>query len=295
MIRFLVMLVRVGGKAIVRYNRHDGGAMAGYIAYTSLLAVFPFLIFASALAGLTIGAEDTERIIQNLFRLAPEHIALTLEPVAREVLSQTSGGLLTISAIGAIWVASSGFEAFRVAFDRAYQTVDPRPVWVTRGLAILFVFVATAVFLVLGLIIVAGPLFLYYARKHLALEVPFGVDTLRYSIAAVILSAFLLALHRVLPARHLKTGELWPGVVVTGAILLASASLFSVYLRFAPNYTVTYGALAGVILTLLFFYVAGAAIIFGAEINAALSEERAIRREAANGLSAVKDAEADVG
>ncbi len=290
MIRILLTPFRVGGKAVMRFNRNDGGPMAGYIAYTSLLALFPFLIFASALAGVTMGPEETERIIQGLFKLAPDHIIRTLEPVAREVLGRPRGGVLTLSAIGAVWVASSGFEAFRVAFDRAYKATDPRPVWVTRGLCIAFVFLATAVFLVLGVIIIAGPLILYFATKHLSLHIPIGVDTLRYTIAAVVLSAFLLLLHRTLPARRLKTRELWPGVIVTGAILLAAASLFSVYLRFAPNYTVTYGALAGVILTLLFFYVAGAAIIFGAEVNATLSDERAERRARRENPPSIDDA-----
>jgi membrane protein len=161
---------------------------------------------------------------------------------------------------------------------------------VTRGLSIGFVFLATAVFLVLGVVIIAGPLILYFASKNLSLHIPIGVDTLRYTIAAIVLSAFLLLLHRTLPARRLKTRELWPGVIVTGAILLAAASLFSVYLRFAPNYTVTYGALAGVILTLLFFYVAGAAIIFGAEVNATLSDERADRRAKRASLPSIMDA-----
>lgn len=292
MIRFLMAAFKVGGKAAVRYTRDDGGAMAGYIAYTSLLAVFPFLIFATALAGLMIGPAESDRIVSGLFELLPEHIALTLKPVAIEVMGQPRGGVLTLSAIGAIWVASSGFEAFRIAFDRAYDATDRRPFWITRGLAIIFVLLSTIVFMVLGLIIIAGPLILFIARKNLALDIPIGIDTLRYAVAAVILSAFLLILHRVLPARRLKFSELWPGVIVTGLILLAAASLFSVYLRFAPNYAVTYGALAGVILTLIFFYVAGAAIIYGAQINAALNAERGQRQEDSDQLSKINETSA---
>ena len=292
MFRFLVKAFKVGGKAAVRYSRDDGGAMAGYIAYTSLLAVFPFLIFATALAGLLIGPEESDRIVNGLFQLLPEHIALTLRPVALEVLNQPRGGVLTLSAIGAVWVASSGFDAFRIAFDRAYDSIDPRPIWITRGLCIAFVFLTTVVYIILGLIIIAGPLLFFLAREYLVVEIPIGVDTVRYTIAAVVLSGFLLLLHRTLPARRLTLRELWPGVLVTDAILLAEASLFSVYLRFAPNYTFTYGALAGVILTLLFFYVAGSAIIYGAEINAVLSAERAKRVPSDDELSSIKEANA---
>ena len=50
---------------------------------------------------------------------------------------------------------------------------------------------------------------------------------------------------------------------------VAAASAMSIYLAFAPSYTITYGAFAGVIVTLLFFYITGAIVIYGAEVNAA--------------------------
>ena len=118
-------------------------------------------------------------------------------------------------------------------------------------------------------------------ESQLSINIPIGSSTLRYGFAGIVLTAFLLLLHRTLPGRRLKVGSLWPGVVATGAICLVAASLFSVYLSFAPNYTITYGALAGVIITLLFFYVTGAAIIFGGRIE--LSPVSRSGRETARG------------
>jgi membrane protein len=59
---------------------------------------------------------------------------------------------------------------------------------------------------------------------------------------------------------------------VTTVLWVAFASAFSIYLSYTPTYTVTYGTLAGVIITLMFFYLTGATIIFGAEVNAALNQ-----------------------
>lgn len=289
MIRYLGYMARIAGKAVVRYNRNDGSAMAGYIAYTSLLAVFPFLIFASAMAGSMIGADQSDKVIDSLFQLLPEHIALTIQPVAREVLSQPGGGVITLSAIGAIWVASTGFEAFRIAFDRAYDAEDKRPFWITRGLSVLLVFLATAVFVMLGVVVIVGPLIRRMIDEYFEAQMPFGASTLLYFVSALVLAVFLLLLHRVLPSRRLKTPSLLPGVIVTGVIWMSAASVFSIYLRYAPNYTITYGALAGVIITLLFFYVSGAAIIYGAEINAALDIDRKARRAAKEELRSIND------
>ncbi len=291
MTRNLLYMFRIAGRAVMRYGRHDGSAMAGYIAYTSLLAVFPFLIFASALAGNMIGAEQSDKVIDYLFQLLPEHIALTIQPVAREVLSQPGGGVVTLSAIGAIWVASTGFEAFRIAFERAYDAEERRPFWITRGLSVILVFVATAVFITLGLVIIVGPLLRGLVRQYLEMQLPFGTSTLLYVVAMLVLAGFLLLLHRLLPGHSLKTLALLPGVIATGVIWMSAASAFSIYLRFAPNYTITYGALAGVIITLLFFYVTGASIIFGAEINAAISLDRQARRDKAEGLRSINDSD----
>jgi membrane protein len=79
-------------------------------------------------------------------------------------------------------------------------------------------------------------------------------------------------MHRTLPGRRPKSSRLWPGVLVTTLLWVAFASGFSLYLSYSPNYTVTYGTLAGVIITLMFFYLTGATIIFGAEFNAALHQ-----------------------
>ena len=100
--------------------------MAGFIAFSGLLSIFPFLIFAATLTGILVGRDRSDTIIEALFEIAPEHVAQTLAPVVEEVLGKQSGEVLTLSALFAIWVASSAVEAFRIAFDRAYAVPDPR-------------------------------------------------------------------------------------------------------------------------------------------------------------------------
>ena len=84
--RWARTLIRVARHAYDRFNRDDGTAMAGYIAYATFLSLFPFAIFMSTLAGVIIGPENSQSVIDELFTLAPEHIAQTLEPVLKEVI-----------------------------------------------------------------------------------------------------------------------------------------------------------------------------------------------------------------
>ena len=254
--------------AFDRFNRNDGSPMAGYIAFSGILSIFPFLIFAATLTGILFGGDQSEHIIELIFEIAPEDVAQTLEPVAIEVLNKQSGEVLTISFLFAIWVASSAVEAFRIAFDRAYAVPDPRGMIENRLLAILLVFIGAFVAALLGVSIVFSPLILRFLEQVLLFRVPLIASYLTYIFGVLVFIGFLLLMHRLLPGRRVK--RVWPGVLVTTVVWVALASGFSFYLTMTPGYTVTYGTLAGVIITLMFFYLTGATIIYGAEVNAAL-------------------------
>lgn len=261
---------RVGLIATNRFNRHDGGAMAGYIAYSVFLSIFPFLIFMSALTGILVGAEETQAIIDALFELAPAHIAQTVEPVLKEVTGRSRGGLLTFSAIGAVWIASNAVEAVRIAFDRAYEAHTVKGFIHRRLVAVGFVFFAVGVFAALGFIVILAPLAIRLAAEFLGFAAPGWLNLARYALGLTVFGLFLGAINLWLPNRPPGWRRIVPGTLVATVLWIIGASLFSVYLAYAPSYTITYGAFAGVIVTLLFFYLTGAAMIFGAEVNAAL-------------------------
>lgn len=255
-----------------RFNLNDGWSMSGYIAFSGLLSLFPFLIFAATLIGILVGPQRSDSILEALFEIAPAHVAQTLTPVVEEVLNKQSGEVLTLSAVFAIWVASSAVEAFRIAFDRAYAVPDPRGFIHNRALAIALVFLGAIVAALLGVTILFMPLILRFAESVLQIPVPAFATYITSFFGVMVFVGFLLVMHRVLPGRHIKTSRLWPGVIVTTVLWVAAASAFSIYLSYTPSYTVTYGTLAGVIITLMFFYLTGLTIIFGAEVNAALNQ-----------------------
>jgi membrane protein len=257
--------------AFDRFNRHDGWAMAGYIAFSALLSLFPFLIFATTLIGMLIGEARSDQVTEALFQIAPEHVARTLEPVVFEVVENRSGGILTISALFAIFVASNAVEALRSAFDRAYVVPEPRNIFVRRLQSIAIVFLGAVVAALLGFSILLSPLIIQILTQVALIPIPGVAGYLSYGFGLIVFVLFLLYMHRWLPGRRIEDSRVWPGVIVTAILWMAAAGGFSYYLSFAPTYTVTYGGLAGVVITLMFFYLTGLVIIFGAEYNAALA------------------------
>ena len=262
---------RIAWDAVNRFNNNDGAALAGFIAFTGLLSIFPFLIFSTTLIGIMIGPSRTDEVVGALFEIAPDHVAMTLQPVVDEVLNKRSGGVLTVSAVFAIWVASNAVESLRTALDRAYRVVDRRNFLIGRVISIGFVFLGVVVAALLGFSVLLSPLIIRLTQKMAGVQVPWIATYVSYGFGLLVFCTFLIMMHRYLPGERLKLKRLWPGVLVTTALWMAGAAAFSAYLNYAPSYTVTYGALAGVIVTLLFFYLTGATIILGAEVNAAIN------------------------
>lgn len=261
---------RVLRAAYQRFEKDDGVAMAGYIAFSSLLAIFPFLIFSASLVGLLVEPEQNEQAVEALFRVAPEHIAQTLEPVLHEVLIDRGQGVLTISILVAIFLASNAVNAFRVAFDRAYNVTTSRGFVKKRIISIGFVFLGAIVAVVMAISIIFTPLLFQLAESWLDISLPASMAVLIFVLGTAVFVLFLTIFHLFLPSQSMRNQRIWPGIVVSVILWLGGAVAFSIYLSLTPTYAVTYGTLTGVIVLAIFFYLTGVAIIFGAEVNAVL-------------------------
>ena len=264
-------IVRFLKETFRRFTEDESAVLAGYIAYASMLATFPFLIFAMTLVGSIIGKGYSEQAIAALFGAVPEHVAKTLEPVLHEVIGERRGGILTLSAIGTLYGASNGVEAIRIGLDRAYDIPKKRNFFVNRVIAVGFVMLGFVTFALLAVLIIFAPLVFNVIELVTTVRIPASADIARYGIGSVLLFLVLWMMHRFLPARPMHWKRLWPGVLVTLVLWVLLATAMSIYVANSPTYALTYGALAGVVVTLLFFYLTGVSIIFGAQVNATLN------------------------
>ena len=171
-----------------------------------------------------------------------------------------------------LWAASNGIEGLRVSLNRAYQASETRAFWHRRLESLLFVALGCLSLILLSLAILPGPLVWSFTIRFVTASVPEAIlwETSRYGVAAVVMLVALLLLHRCLPNIHRASRELLPGVIVTVVLLLSAAGLFSLYLASVGNYSLVYGSLGGVVITLIYLYMNALAFIFGAEINSAI-------------------------
>jgi membrane protein len=246
---------------------HEGLELSGYAAFTALLSLFPFLLFLTALAGFIGDANIAQSVVTGALDFAPKEVVDVLRPVIFEVLTQRHGTLLTVGIIFALWSASSGLEALRTLLNRSYGIVETRRIWVLRPQSILIVIVGTVLSMMVAGTIILAPLLGLFNWLHLN---DAGWAMLRYGLGGALAIWMLIALHLALPNARLSLHAVWPGAVVTALLWLGGAGLFSVYVENFANFSITYGSLGGIILTLLFFYVTAIMFAYGAELNAAL-------------------------
>jgi membrane protein len=249
---------------------HDGLTVAGYMAFAAFTSLFPFLILLAAVASFLGTQETVGQIIEAMFLFLPDDVASTLTPAVREVMTGRRTGLLTFGILATLWTASSGVEALRDALNRAYEVADWKPIWWRRLQSIVVVVVGALILFVASLAVILGPVLwrLLEIFGHSSTEEELVWTIGRYAVGTVVLAAGLVALHRWLPNHHLPTRAVLPGALLTLGLWLVGASLFSLYLGTVADYSVVYGSLGGVVITLFFFYLSGALFILGAEYNA---------------------------
>src|SRR3979409_203788 len=159
--------------ALSTFLADDGGAIASHIALSTLMALFPFLIVLASLAGFFGSKELADQAVGLLLVVWPKQVAYSLSSEIHDVLTTSRGDILTIGAVLAVYFASNGVEALRVALNRAYSVIEPRSWYWLRLESIGYTLIAALTPLAMGFLILLGPLMLEAARRH----IPFFVET----------------------------------------------------------------------------------------------------------------------
>ena len=277
-VRQIRYIFHVGMDAFYTFLADDGWAIASHIALSTLMALFPFLIVLTSLAGFFGSKELADQAAGLLLQIWPKQVSDSLSGEVHDVLTTTRGDILTIGAVLAVYFASNGVEALRVALNRAYSVVEPRRWYVLRLESIGYTLLAAVTSLAMAFMIVLGPLIIEAVRRHIPVVVATNENFLNVSRYSITISAMIVALfvlHAWLPAGRRGFLQILPGIIFTLVASLVSGIVFGQYLaRFANNYVTMYAGLASVIIALVFLYFIAAIFVYGGELNAAIIKSR---------------------
>jgi membrane protein len=266
-------------EAIYRLYEHSGFSMAGAVAFSFVVSLFPFCIFLGALGAIVGGQDIATHAIEQLFQILPKRVAEGLAPEVGNIMGKSRVDLLTASGFITLFFATSAIETLRAALNGAYRVKETRPYPLCLALSMVFVLVSAVSMLVLTWAVVVGPglaaQFEPSFVKNLLDSSWLAVGT-RYVLAASVIGIQLFAFHIWLAAGKRSIADVWPGVLLSMLLWLASAGLYSRYLDF-NDYTRFYAGLSQLMVAMIYFQVTAIVVILGAELNRGILELKKLR------------------
>lgn len=266
--------------ALQQFGRDECTDLAAGLTFFSVLAMFPALIAIVSLLGVFgNGPEAVTRVLDIASDLgAPTD---TIEPIVDQLARSPGAGLaLALGLLGALWSASGYVGAFARAMNRVYAIDEGRPIWKLRPLQVLItmVLVVLATLLMVGLV-VSGPV-----ARSIGSVIGLG-DTavLAWSIAkwpVMLLFVVLMVALLYFATPNVKQPKFRWLSFGAGIAILSWGTLsagFGFYVANFGSFNKTYGALAGVIVFLLWLWITNNALLFGAEVDAELERSRQLQ------------------
>jgi membrane protein len=251
--------------------------IAGGVAFFGFLSIFPALIALVSLYGLVATPETVARQVENLSSQLPESASTLIAEQLKSIVANSSSALsvtLVVSILAALWSASGGMGNLITAVNLAYDEVEARnfvklkllSLALTLG-AIIFVLVTFGLVAVVPAVIEALPL---------GVVGTILAQVARWVLLLAVFAGSLAVLYRVAPDRDAPRFR-WVslGAVIVTVIWAAVSVGFAVYVDHFGSYDKTYGAIAGVIVLMLWLYLTCYLVLLGAEINSEAEHQTA--------------------
>jgi membrane protein len=275
-------LARLLRDIVGNFVAHDMSTRAAALAYQILFSLFPFVIFLLALVG-TLGLPDfVSTLRQQAVALLPQPAVGPVNQVLDE-LQVPRGGLLSVSAVLALWSASAGMRATMNAFNVAYGVAESRPAWKVYLLSLLYTLGLAVLSLASAGLLLLAPRAMQWLADLAGIDRIFVVvwTWMRWPMAILLVCVSAALVYRSAPAVQPRYRLVTPGAVVAVLVWVAASKAFDFYAANFANYSATYGSIGSVVVLLAYFYLTSAVLLMGAEINA--TSERHKRGRAAGG------------
>jgi len=275
-----VGFTRFAKNLVKRIADDDLTTQAAAVAYAWLFAVFPFLIFLITLAAY-MPKENRKQVVDKITdtigRVMQHDAANTITTNLNQVLNVPRGGLLSVGLLITLWIASGGMRTTMSSLDTAYDAKRRRPFWVQWPLAVLLTIIVAAMAAVVFVLLPVGSAVENYMVEHHVLPdaLLWTFSIARVGLAVILVLAFLSLVYQYGTVVRHPFALVSPGAVFTLVVWFALGWGFRIYVDKIGTYQKTYGAVGGVAVLLLFFYLDAWVLLVGAEINSQVDACRA--------------------
>jgi membrane protein len=260
-------------------NEDDVFGRSAQLAYYFFLALFPLLICVIAVVGVFAGkgAHVQDVVLNFLASVLPGSASTLVQKTLTEVDQGHAASKLSIGLVFSLWSASAGMSAIMDTLNAEYEVHEGRS-FIKRNAVALGLTLAVAILLIAAVaIVLAGE---PTAEAFSGGIVKMVIKIVQWPVAiALVLLGFALVYFFAPDVKEQKWHWITPGAISGVALWLAVSFVLKIYLHFFDRYSATYGSLGAVIILLLWFYVSGASLLFGAEINSVIEDAAAAEGE----------------
>ncbi|RAX48675.1 ribonuclease BN [Arthrobacter sp. AQ5-05] len=271
-------------KRTVREFSRDGATdLAAALTYYAVLSLVPGLLAMLSLLSLVSGgAEARDWMVKAIGTVSTPEMGTSAKELLTQLGEQTGAGwTLLLGLLGALWSASAYVGAFGRALNRTYSTAEGRPMWKLRPqMYLLTLVIVVLAVLALALLVLSGPV-----ARGIGDVLGLGEATLlAWNIAKwpvlVLIAVFMVALLYHFTPNIRKPRFRWISAGSLGALLVLALTTagFFFYVSWFGTYQSAYGALAGVIILLLWIWLANISLLLGSELDAELERARELRQ-----------------
>jgi len=253
----------------------DGLGLAAQLAYYFFLALFPAILCVIALASFLPLQNFTDEMVALAGPFAPAEMLTIIREQMLRLANADNGGVFSLGLLGALWTSSAAMVAMIDAMNRAYDIEEARPWWKVRLTAILLT-ISLAVFIVLSFgLIVVGPQLADWLAAHFGLGSTFALTwkIVQWPIAFALIATGIGLIYYFAPDAEQDFAWITPGSLIAAVLWVIASLAFRYYVVTFGDYEATYGAIAGVILFMLWFYISGLVLIIGAEASAEIEHD----------------------
>ena len=267
--------VPIGWKELLKRTlgdtlKDDALGLAAQLSYYFFLSLFPTLLCLIALASLFPIENVVDDMTGMLQPFMPAEAIGFVQEQMLMIAQSDDRAILSFSILVALWSSSAAMGAIVNAMNRAYDLEEQRPWWRVKLLAIVLT-IGLALFILVALtLVLAGPQLADLATRSFGMPVVWAWiwKVLQWPVVFALVATGIGIIYYFAPDAEQDWVWITPGSLVATLLWIVASLAFRYYVVTFGDYTETYGALAGIIVILLWFYLSGLAIVIGAELNA---------------------------
>lgn len=258
-----------------RYYDHGVGLQGAAIAYYLLFSIFPLLIFLSTFLGML--DLDPEPVLASLHNVVPQGVLEIVEQYLEYVTVNANSTLMSFALVFTVYFPLRTSLALVRGIGRAYGGVQEERFWVLTLRVLLYTLLLTlSIAVTLVTMLTSGRVLSWIDRWFPLSPVLFRLWPVgRFVLLALVLLLALLFLYGLtLPGHRGHWRCVLPGAVAALAAWLLASAGYSAYVEHFGRYTVLYGSIGAVMVTLIWLWLSAVIILMGAELNGLQREKK---------------------